>query len=305
MDKKDPEAEAEAGARSEAADGADALRGLQDAVGLDTRSITIWATSPERSWYLARRHNLVRTWVVPLAAAATLAAAAFIWLAPEHERLGQLIALVGGLALVGLAWSAMPYWAARRAFRERRRATAAYRVDVALREVSRPRPRGKDGVREALQLSGLFELNRRQLDEYQELTKRQQRVAFGLTWAAATAAFLVLVGGTVLSLRQDPGSAQYVVGGLTGLGTLLSGFLGKTFFDQHGEAIRQLNRYYREPSRTGRLLAAERLIRDLDKTAADECRQLMVENLLNEEAGEPVEAKKPDEVDANDDGDGD
>lgn len=110
------------------------------------------------------------------------------------------------------------------------------------------------------QLAELFVLNRQQLDEYQQLPRRQQRTAFALTWGAAVAALLILVTGSIVARRvgdQD----KYITGGLTALGTLLSTFLGQTFFRGHERAVEQLNLYYLEPSLTGRMLAAERILR--------------------------------------------
>jgi hypothetical protein len=150
-----------------------------------------------------------------------------------------------------LGWSTVPYGAAISAFRQRRRALATYRVDKALEDLCKATP--------PLPLAKLFQLNRRQLDQYQEMTKRQEGVAFKLTWGAAVFGFGVLIAGIVLSYRVDTGTSRYVVGGLSGLGTLLSGYLGKTFLDSHTQAMEQMNRYYREPLLTGRLLAAERI----------------------------------------------
>lgn len=118
-------------------------------------------------------------------------------------------------------------------------------------------------MKKGREFPSLFYLNRRQLDEYQELTKRQQHLAFVMTWSASVAAFIVLIVGVLAVVNQDDVSGKFIAGGLTALGALLSGFLGKTFFDGHETATRQLNHYYSEPSLTGRLLAAERIIEQL------------------------------------------
>jgi hypothetical protein len=256
--------------------GADALRRFQSAAGLDVSKINLWATSPERSWYLARRGEVVRHFALPLGAMSIAAALVIAIWGEDHELVRRSAVVLGSAALVGLLWCAMPYAAARGAFRERSRATAAYRVDIALKDVTSPSNSHAD-----LPLNGLFELNRRQLDEYQEMTKRQQRIAFQLTWAATMLALAILVAGTALSLRQNTGSESYVVGGLTGLGTLLSGFLSKTFYDRQNEASQLLDRYYEEPSMTGRLLAAERLVRGLDESSKRDCIKAMVDQLLH------------------------
>jgi hypothetical protein len=122
-----------------------------------------------------------------------------------------------------------------------------------------------------IQLARMFELNRRQLDEYQEITKAQQRTAFSLTWSAAVAAFLILIVGSIVALQFAGPDEKFIAGGLTALGSLLSAFLGAVFFRGHDHAANQLNHYYLEPSLTGRILAVERMLErlptDEDKTA--------------------------------------
>lgn len=254
---------------------AESLRAFQLAVGLQPQALNLWSTSPERSWYLARRPKIRWRGLVPLGAL-LLAVVGDVFWGDRYVEVRRLALVAFAGCGVGILWSLVPYWAARTAFRERKRASATYRVDLALQEVTKSRDAGS----ESLPLNGLFELNRRQLDEYQEMTKRQQRMAFQLTWAAACLAFAVLVAGTALSLHQKPGTASYVVTGLTGLGALLSGFLSKTFFDQYKAAMEQLNRYYDEPARTGRLLAAERLVRALPDEQKQACVQEMITKLL-------------------------
>lgn len=287
---------------------------LQRKQGIQTDSLEIWATSPEREWYWGRRSHPGRylTWgsILTGLAIAGIGLAASL---PTPQKVSELslppLVLAGALlSALGAAivWtrSVLPYWNGRRAFQDRKKALAAYRVDLALLEVCNPteaRRRLEEArknsssaqgsqaalldeekspsaeiidetgdfaqqsdrphsVTEALSLNGLFELNRRQLDEYQLLTRRQQRIAFQLAWCASVVAFLVLVVGTVITFSSGfPTEEQFLAGGLTTVGTVLSGFLGKTFFDGHQKATDQLNHYYKEPYWTGRILAAERI----------------------------------------------
>jgi len=230
-----------------------ALQGKTD----DYRS-DVWATSPERGTYFKGR----RTAAERAAIAATLAVfltGSIVGITrtqgAAHAWLVGVAAILGTAALLAVIWASLPYVSARLAFRGRKKADAAYRVDIALTQLC---------DEDDLPLNELFEYNRRQLDAYQQLTRRQQSVAFFLTWGAATVGLAVLAVGIALSYRTRTGTASYVVGGLSGLGTLLSGYLGKTFFNGYKEAIKQLAFYYAEPSLTGRVLMAERAAQNLD-----------------------------------------
>lgn len=237
--------------------GPDQLRAFQEAQDFKPDWLPLWASSPERYWYQ-------KTWWIPMlrmiAGLAILVVAGVLrwtWQVPPDLRWLTVLIAVAGVAL--LIWSMFPYLTARSAFRQRKKELAEYRVNVALDDLVDKLNKRKG---KPLPLPQIFELNRRQLDEYQSMTKRQQHVAFQLTWIAAMVAFVVLLVGIILTFTSTQGvsaTQQYIVGGLTAVGALLSGYLGKTFFEGHRDAMDQLNYYYTEPFLTGRLLAAERI----------------------------------------------
>jgi hypothetical protein len=163
----------------------------------------------------------------------------------------------------------MPYFAARQAYRQWRLALAAARVDDALGKACKNVPEGH-----ALRLPDLFQLNRRQLDEYQLITRKQQKTAVLWAQVASGVAFAVLVGGILIAISGSSDVEKFVAGGLSGLGSLLSTFVAATFFRSAAQANRQMNRYYLEPQRTGRLLASERLI-DADRQRPDGSHELL------------------------------
>lgn len=263
---------------------ADHLNHLLNKAGLTPGLIDQWASSPERSWYIGRRFYKktvegkrlrgIYFWVmVGLALilagylfAAFAEATNFLWWFPGARGFGLGVAILGAAVL---GWCTVPYWAARRAFSARRRAAARYSVDEALEELRQAMETDESSK---IQLARMFELNRRQLDEYQEITKSQQRTAFALTWSAAVAAFLILIIGSIVALYgfKEDSTRQFIAGGLTALGSLLSAFLGAVFFRGHDHAANQLNHYYLEPSLTGRILAVERMLahlpKDVDRT---------------------------------------
>ena len=263
-------------------------------------SVDLWADSPERQWYTDRRRSVFK-WLL---LAVVLGGVAAFLLRPDGGTPNQsytgiiLAAATGGLAV----WCTVPYWAARRAFIERRAKIAAFRADTALHTLGQMSAAGGNGNTGNgnsgngnsgngqlgtspidMPLHTLFKLNRRQLDAYQELTRRQQRNAFHLTQAASVVGLAVLVTGIVLTFQNDPSANDYVIGGLTGLGALLSAFLGHTFYRTHRDANAQLNWYYVEPYATGRLLIAERLVQVLcldDRQKADQA-TTMINALLS------------------------
>lgn len=156
--------------------------------------VDTWSTSRERDLYLQRRQFVM----LGVGCVLLLAVLGWLLMRPEETLWRKWIGLgVLGVAVVVTVSCSTPYWASRRAFVQRKRATAAARVDWAIRRLA------DDSDRE-LPLVRFFQLNRRQLDEYQEMTKKQQKGAFFLTQAASIAAFLALVAGVVISCPGQP-----------------------------------------------------------------------------------------------------
>jgi uncharacterized membrane protein YidH (DUF202 family) len=234
-----------------------------------TLKVQTWAESSERTAFQARRiliyasaaggASMLVAGVLLLNAFRSRAAQPDYRDATHYSHLSGIILIVIG-ALV-MAYSCMPYFASRSAYRQRRYASASALVDEALAEAC------SGDLPNSLLLPKLFQLNRRQLDEYQALTRKQQKSAYVLAQVASIVAFLVLVGGIVTAIAVHDDIDKYISGGLSGLGAALSAFLAKTFFESHRDANDQMNRYYLEPQRTGRLLAAERIISQVQEAA--------------------------------------
>lgn len=215
--------------------------------------LLLWAKSSERDWYMNRRAKI---YVLALPGLALLAAAAVLaqpgW-QTDRQVWWAWILMAAGVSILG--YCTFPYVAARLAFREHRKKVAIFAAQKAVDDLA---------GRPDLPLNELFGVNRKQLDAYQELTRRQQRATFAAALASSVVGLVVLVVGIVISLRVNPASDKYVVAGLTGLGTLLSAYITNTFFVMSRRSNKQLNLYYDEPRTAGQLILAERLMRSYD-----------------------------------------
>jgi hypothetical protein len=218
-----------------------------------------WSRSSERTSYMGRRARCYVSAVggVIVGVSGGLLLSAYLHAGGSEDA--TVSRFFGGTEIavgtVIVVYSFMPYFAARSAYRKRIQATAAAEVDAAIRHAC-------TGGRAALQLEDLFQLNRRQLDEYQVITRTQQRSAFRWAQIASVVALAVLVAGIVVALSVHDDVQKYVSGGLSGLGSTLSAFVANTFFQSAQDANKQMKLYYLEPQRTGRLLAAERIARE-------------------------------------------
>jgi hypothetical protein len=240
-------------------------------------SVITWAVSPERDSYIRRRR---RGYLAAVGGFLAMFAGAFLIFSFRLAHAGRStdMSRTVGVAFIALGlglvcYSTVPYLAAWSAFRQRRQALASARVDKALAKAC-------EGTA-PLQLADLFQLNRRQLDEYQLITRKQQRSAFFWAQVASGVAFLVLVAGIIIAMSAHSDIAKYISGGLSGLGSVLSTFLAATFFKSARDANSQMYRYYLEPQRTGRLLAAERVIARVKNTRDANLLSEMVSTVLS------------------------
>jgi hypothetical protein len=240
---------------------------------------TTWTTSVERNTYIQSglRRSTYRAWFAIL-----LAIASGAWLALTAGRPSYSILGITGLAVsTGVVlWSMAPYRNARRAYFERVQAEKSKAVEDALKHLE-----GHD-AKDVLPLTALFIFNRRQLDEYQTLTKRHADVSFRNAQYAAGLGFAVLLLGAFLVIQQKAASSsvQYAIGGLSSLGALLSTYLSRTYFRSHKDAMTQLAIYYEEPFLTSRVLSAERVISripSLGVPPTDTNISILVQRLLN------------------------
>jgi hypothetical protein len=108
--------------------------------------------------------------------------------------------------------------------------------------------------------------NQRRIEEYNEIAWSQARGSYRNSQIAMSIGLALLIAGVVTTVRQSQPSAQLVVGGLTGLGSAVSAYLGATFIRIYNEAINQMNYYYGQPLVTSYLLEAERMSKELKRT---------------------------------------
>jgi TRADD-N domain-containing protein len=182
------------------------------------------------------------------------------------------LGLAVGLFLVGMTGaglSGMWYRLQRAKFLENEERLARAAVRDAVETVQRD-----------LSLANLMALNLKQMGEYDAITKRQEKRTFLSTQLAIMVGFAMLVAGSSAATLIHDVSAKIVVGTLTAVGSLLSGYIARTFIVSHRLAVNQLNRYYAHPLEMSHLLCAERLGREMTSEARNGVYELIIQKLL-------------------------
>ena len=141
-------------------------------------------------------------------------------------------------------------------------------------------------------LESLLIFNRDDMRQYHQIALSVARRASRLSSAAMVVGFLVLVAGAIYAISVDDPTGKIVVGALTALGGLFSGFITKTFFRAEENAVNQLYKYWQQPRAVSYLLAAERVAmaipgrsqeRELAKVI-EKALSIVLENELKDEA---------------------
>lgn len=132
-----------------------------------------------------------------------------------------------------------------------------------------------------LDLQNLIQINRQQMKVYQEIATKHAKLASRSCQIAISCGFLILVAGAIIALEvaTDP-AAKIVVGSLAVIGSAVTTFISKTFFEAQKLAMSQLNLYYRQPLVTSYLLQAERLTNRLEKASQREKITSVVDRML-------------------------
>ncbi|MCW2529682.1 MAG: hypothetical protein JWM76_4542 [Pseudonocardiales bacterium] len=229
----------------------------------DWKTPTTWATSKQRTAWINRRG---RSYLSAMGGGVWVFTGVYLLTAyldsdsgSSRNQLWTIAIALQAMGLLAVAYAVVPYVAAKNAYRTMTQATASALVSIALKDAC--------DAEHPLALPKLFELNRRQLDEYQAVSRRQQALAFQGAQTASIVAFVVLVAGVIVAITTGTSTEKYITGGLTAVGALLSAFLAQTFFKSVDNANQQQNLYYRDPQQTGRLLGVERIIENLSQLA--------------------------------------
>jgi len=160
---------------------------------------------------------------------------------------------------------------------------------------SRERAAQKEKLRRKLQeelpqtdqkLQRLIDANRALLDKYQEPVRRQAHTSYAYAQAAITVGLLVLLVGAGITIAASETATQVGIAALTGVGTVLSGYVGRTYLRVYEHAQQQLNFYFREPLVTSYLLTAERLTQELQGERRDSAYSDMVSQIVGGVGGE-------------------
>jgi hypothetical protein len=116
------------------------------------------------------------------------------------------------------------------------------RVEAAKEDANELRAASSDGgPGTSVQLISL------QIQRYQQQGLEHAQTSFRHGQVAMVMALLILLGGGATVTFWAGRDSRYIIGGLTGLGTLLSSFLGATFLASRDKAVEQLNRSHAIP----------------------------------------------------------
>ena len=129
----------------------------------------------------------------------------------------------------------------------------------------------------------LLILNRQEMQAYHVLTKMQAKRSFANSLVAMWLGFLVVTACIVFVALPLPidASAKVAIATVGTAGTIVSGFITRTFLRQHSLSIAQLNRFFDQPLVTSYLLHAERVASGLSEGAREKALADVVDRALD------------------------
>jgi hypothetical protein len=174
--------------------------------------------------------------------------------------LSLALPVLGTGATMLLGYGVSSYLGDRARYVELQEREARQSVDAALEQ-----------LQEEMSLANLVRLNRAEMGEYHGITKKQASSSYRSTQLAAALGLAVLVAGATVAVTATDTTTKVVTGALASLGTVLAGYIGRTFITTYQRALEQMNLYVHHPVVSGYLLMAERLT---DKATASDDKRL-------------------------------
>jgi hypothetical protein len=184
------------------------------------------------------------------------------------EIAGSSALVLVGLGLIGAALALRSE--ARAAFYERQEQAARRGVDEALDELA-----------VETDLPGLLRLNRRQMEQYETLTRRQASSSYRISHVALAVGLVGLIAGSVSAVVVDGESARIVAGALAVSAGAIASFVARTYLRIYERTLAQLNHYFEQPLVSSYILTAERLVDKMSPERRDDALADVVVNLLN------------------------
>lgn len=129
--------------------------------------------------------------------------------------------------------------------------------------------RAVDAVENKLSLDYVSGINTLLMNSYHDVTKTQAERSFRHSQRAMIAGLSLIIGGGIVAIAPTSPSTKIAVAGLAAIGSLVSGYIGKTFLASHAAAILQLNRFFEQPLVNSYLLNAERISATLSPNSRD------------------------------------
>jgi Flp pilus assembly protein TadB len=160
--------------------------------------------------------------------------------------------------------------------------TRAHRILRKREQAAREKAKeATDELADATDLGDLLRANRKQMEAYDELARVQSRESFRNSQIAMAVGLLVIVGGAGVVLTVSTTPSKVAVATLTGLAGALSGYMSKTFLRVYERTQQQLTFFFQQPLINSYILAADRLVENIDEGAAkDTQRSRVVEHVL-------------------------
>jgi hypothetical protein len=130
-------------------------------------------------------------------------------------------------------------------------------------------------------LKGLAWINFKQLRTFSVIAQKQARMSYYASLVAASISLLALASGAAVAISLSTTTAKVTVGALATAGSVLSGFLAKTFLESYQMASRQMSYYYGQPLVHCYLLHAQWLASEAHEHSGDKMELCLWEKVVD------------------------
>lgn len=183
-----------------------------------------------------------------------------------------VFAVIVGLIVFSICIALALYWRSKSRTAQIRQETERRQRDEVEKILER--------LRDRMSLPGLIELNRLMLTEYHSIATNQAQKSFRSAQRAMLGGFSWLIICFTAVILVSSLEGKIVSAALAPIGSILAGFLGRTYLLVYERSLVQLNQYYNQPLLNSYYLAAERLTTEMSAPTKDKLLERIVDQLL-------------------------
>ncbi|MER7450435.1 hypothetical protein ABTW96_09110 [Nocardia beijingensis] len=142
-------------------------------------------------------------------------------------------------------------------------------------------------IRDPFDLMALMEVNRKQMEAYDEQARAQSSTSHWTSLAAMVVGLIIVGVGLTIAVSSNDAATKYSTAIIAAVGTAVGGYIAQTFIRLNSSTQDQVRYYFEQPLVASYLITAERFIAQMPEQDRAQQYRLLVQAALVQAAAVP------------------